>query len=129
MDNENNTTEVKAIETIDEKCPIIKNPKHKLFIDFYLQSSPRSIKLAYKNAYGQNIADQSALTNGCRLLKNVYVREYFNYFECKVTKDTELSVQWVKDKLKMFSTAKVTDFFEFRGKGKNKKLYVKDWSK
>ena len=114
----------------DKNIPHIKSKYHKAFIDEYLQTFPRSIKNAYKKVYGENTKDKTAIVSGSRVLNRIDVQEYFRYMEAKSNikddKLNELSVQYVKDRLKAFSKAKITDFFEFKGKGLNRKMYIKD---
>lgn len=103
----------------------LKNRKHKRFADLYLKDPERIGRRAYKKVYPTVKNNATADVNASRLLKNAKVREYIDSIEMKTTKEVELSVSWVKEKLKRFSEAKITDYFTIK-KGF---IEVKDFNK
>ncbi len=95
--------------------------KRKAFADALLQDPKRDRIKAYRKVYKVK-TDKAAEANASRLLSNDKVQAYIAEIENKTTEKVELSVQWVKDKLKRFSEAKITDYFEIRDGG----VYLKD---
>ncbi|MCU7522711.1 MAG: terminase small subunit [Ignavibacteria bacterium] len=96
--------------------------KHKKFADLYLKDPQRNARKAYKAVYGAQIKDSTADVNASKLLKDTKVSEYIEAKEKKATEEVEVSVTWVKTKLKRFSEAKITDYFEIKNGG----IYLKD---
>jgi phage terminase small subunit len=100
--------------------------KHKKFADLYLKDPQRNARKAYKAVYGAQIKDAAADAAASRLLKNVKVSAYIESKEKKVTEriveDASVDAVWVTKKLKRFSEAKITDYFEIKNGG----IYLKD---
>ncbi len=99
--------------------------KHKHFADIYLSDDKRDQTAAYKKVFGEELSNSVASANSSRLLRTVPVKEYINAIERKATEKVEADVTWVKQKLKRFSEAQITDFFTVK-KGK---LVLKDLKK
>ena len=87
--------------------------KQKVFADVLLRDPKRNRIKAYRKIYKVK-SDEVAEVNACRLLSNAKVQAYIAEIENKTTKRVELSVQWIKEKLKRFSEAKITDYFEIK---------------
>ena len=89
--------------------------KHKAFINAYLKDPARNASKAYKKIYPR-VNNETARRNASRLLTNAHISAFIESIEKKTTEKVELDLVWVKEKLKRFSNAKVTDYFEIKGK-------------
>lgn len=87
-------------------------PKQKIFVDEYLVdlNATRAYKVAYKNIK----KDETARTNGSRLLTNANVKEYIEKRMKDMEKRTEVTQDKVLKELAKIGFADIKDYLEYK---------------
>jgi phage terminase small subunit len=105
-----------------EITPDIKlTKKQEMFCRHYVSNGHNGTQAAISAGYSKKTARQIAT----KMLSKVYIQEFIKTLEEPVIEKLGLDENWVLTKLKNFSEADITDFFEIiRGK-----VTLKDFSK